>query len=80
MKSKFHDKFYSFSKIFISKNLNKIFSDFKTILSIGDLVVNKLVDVKYGGTQKQQMYRAKIVQINADDQTILVHYLGWNNR
>jgi hypothetical protein len=59
---------------------NIIYSDYKTNLTINDLEANKLVDVKYGGNQKQQMYRAKIVQINTDNNTILVHYLGWNNR
>ena len=47
---------------------------------MSDIEVNRMVDVKYGNTNQKQLYRAKIVQVNTDNQTILVHYLGWNNR
>ena len=55
-------------------------TDFKSVLSIGDLEVNKIVDVKYiNGSQKRD-YPAKIMQINTENQTVYVHYLGWNTR
>ena len=53
-------------------------SDYKTNLSITDLEPNRIVDVKYGS--QKQLYRAKVVQVNTENQTVLVHYLGWNNR
>lgn len=55
-------------------------ADFKSVLSIGDLEVNNVVDVKYiNGSQKRD-YPAKIMQINTENQTVYVHYLGWNTR
>ncbi len=52
----------------------------KSITSFGDLEVNKLVDVYYGSNSQKHKYRAKIVQLNAENHTVLVHYLGWNIR
>jgi hypothetical protein len=49
-------------------------------LSIKNLEVNDLVDVKYGSGNQKQVYPAKIMQINLDNNTILVHYNGWNTR
>lgn len=43
-----------------------------------DLEVNQLVEVKYG--HGKTTYQAKIVQIEPEDKTVWVHYLGWNNR
>ncbi len=52
----------------------------KTNASFADLEVNQLVDVYYGSNSQKQKYKAKIVQLNTDNQTVLVHYLGWNIR
>ena len=38
------------------------------------------MDVKYASGSQKREYKAKIVQINIDNQTVLVHYLGWNTR
>lgn len=43
-----------------------------------DLEVNQQVEVKYG--HGKTTYQAKIMQIEPEDKTVWVHYLGWNNR
>ena len=47
-------------------------------ISINDLEVHTALDVKYGNTNQQ--YRAKVLNINYENQTVMVHYLGWNTR
>ena len=39
-----------------------------------------MVDVKYVSGSQKYDYRAKVVQINHDNQTCYVHYSGWNTR
>ncbi|CAF0837113.1 unnamed protein product [Brachionus calyciflorus] len=52
--------------------------DGKKIYRSCDIELNKIVEVKYGSGKTT--YHAKIVQINEENQTMMVHYLGWNNR
>lgn len=59
-------------------NLIKKKREGKKIYRSCDIELNKIVEVKYGSGKTT--YHAKIVQINEENQTMLVHYLGWNNR
>lgn len=52
--------------------------DGKKIYRSCDIELNKIVEVKYGSGKTT--YHAKIVQVKEESQTMLVHYLGWNNR
>lgn len=49
-------------------------------ITFSDLVLERVIDVKYSHAGKMHNYRAKIIQMNKDDQKVLVHYLGWNSR
>ena len=55
----------------IDANENKIFN-------LSDIEPSKVVEVRYGSGKNT--YHAKIVKIDQENETMLVHYLGWNNR
>jgi hypothetical protein len=61
-----------------AKNLPSHDADGKKIYRSCDIEPNKIVEVKYGSGKTT--YHAKIVQIDEQNQTMRVHYLGWNNR
>ena len=33
-----------------------------------------------GDTRCRKYYKAKVVKIDEDDQTVKIHYVGWNSR
>jgi hypothetical protein len=52
----------------------------KTNVNIKNLDVNDQVKVKYGTSSMKSIYPAKIMQINLENNTVFVHYDGWNKR
>lgn len=48
------------------------------MFALSQIELNKVVEVRYGSGKNT--YHAKIVKIDSDNETMLVHYLGWNNR
>lgn len=55
----------------IDQSENKMFN-------LSEIELNKVVEVRYGSGKNT--YHAKIVKIDQQNETMLVHYLGWNNR
>ncbi len=49
-------------------------------ITFNDLDTDRVVDVKYAYGGKIHNYRAKIIQLNKEEQKVFVHYLGWNSR
>jgi len=49
-------------------------------ITFNDLDTDRVVDVKYAYGGKIHNYRAKIIQMNREEQKVFVHYLGWNSR
>ncbi|RNA03055.1 AT-rich interactive domain-containing 4B [Brachionus plicatilis] len=48
------------------------------MFALSQIELNKVVEVRYGSGKNT--YHAKIVKIDTENETLLVHYLGWNNR